>query len=242
MTQAITLTDLPPFARRMRDAADLVWQEGYEQPFIRELGAGTLDRSKFAFYLMQDELYLGDYAKVHALAVTKTNDREVMAFMAQVQNQILHVETEVHRDYLASFGLSEQMVLNGRQSAFARAYTTNMMTVAYTGDLLDILIAVLPCAWVYADYGQRLAREFADTLSGNPYKEWIDMYSTDEFWQSAVWLIEHIESMVQEVSEERKRELIESFVRGVEYEYMFWASAYDKQMTWKPEWSALPQQ
>lgn len=226
----------------MRDAADLVWQEGYEQPFIRELGAGTLDRSKFAFYLMQDELYLGDYAKVHALAVTKTNDREVMAFMAQVQNQILHVETEVHRDYLASFGLSEQMVLNGRQSAFARAYTTNMMTVAYTGDLLDILIAVLPCAWVYADYGQRLAREFADTLSGNPYKEWIDMYSTDEFWQSAVWLIEHIESMVQEVSEERKRELIESFVRGVEYEYMFWASAYDKQMTWKPEWSALPQQ
>lgn len=226
----------------MRDAADLVWQEGYEQPFIRELGAGMLDRSKFAFYLMQDELYLGDYAKVHALAVTKTNDREVMAFMAQVQNQILHVETEVHRDYLASFGLSEQMVLNGRQSAFARAYTTNMMTVAYTGDLLDILIAVLPCAWVYADYGQRLAREFADTLSGNPYKEWIDMYSTDEFWQSAVWLIEHIESMVQEVSEERKRELIESFVRGVEYEYMFWASAYDKQMTWKPEWSVLPQQ
>ena len=73
MPTTITRTDLPPFASRMRQAADPVWEEGYRQPFIQELGAGTLDRSKFAFYLMQDELYLGAYAKVHALAVTKTD-------------------------------------------------------------------------------------------------------------------------------------------------------------------------
>ena len=81
---AITPTNLPPFAQRMRDAADVVWEEGYRQPFIRELGAGTVPRDTFAFYLIQDELYLNDYAKVHALAVTKTDDNEVMAFMAQV--------------------------------------------------------------------------------------------------------------------------------------------------------------
>lgn len=66
--EPITLTNLPPFAQRMRDAADVVWEEGYRQPFIRELGAGTLPRDTFAFYLIQDELYLNDYAKVHALA------------------------------------------------------------------------------------------------------------------------------------------------------------------------------
>ena len=122
MPTTITRTDLPPFASRMRQAADPVWEEGYRQPFIQELGAGTLDRSKFAFYLMQDELYLGAYAKVHALAVTKTDDREVMAWMASVQDAILHVETSLHRDYLASFGLTEEKVLHGQQSAFARAY------------------------------------------------------------------------------------------------------------------------
>jgi len=37
--------------------------------------------------------------------------------------------------------------------------------------------------------------------------------------------------------EERKRELIDIFVTGVENEYMFWASAYDMQYTWKPEWN-----
>lgn len=67
----ITLDHLPPFAQRLREAANLVWEEGYRQPFLRELGNGTLDRERFAFYLLQDYRYLNDYAKVHALALTK---------------------------------------------------------------------------------------------------------------------------------------------------------------------------
>ena len=125
---------------------------------------------------------------------------------------------------MASYGISEQEMLDVRQSAFARAYTSNILSIAYAKPLVDILVAVLPCAWVYADYGQRLAREFADTLDANPYKSWVDMYKTDEFWQGSVWLIDHIERLVADLSEERKRELIDIFVTGVENEYMFWAS------------------
>ncbi len=62
------------------------------------------------------------------------------------------------------------------------------------------------------------------------------MYKTDEFWQGSVWLIDHIERLVADLSEERKRELIDIFVTGVENEYMFWASAYDMHYSWKPEW------
>lgn len=60
---------------------------------------------------------------------------------------------------------------------------------------------------------------------------------TDEFWQDSVWLLDHIEKLVADASEERKRELIDIFVTGVENEYMFWASAYDMQYTWKSEWN-----
>jgi thiaminase (transcriptional activator TenA) len=52
-SKGVTRTNLPPFAQRLRKAADLVWEEGYRQPFIRELGEGTLPREKFAFYLLQ---------------------------------------------------------------------------------------------------------------------------------------------------------------------------------------------
>ena len=46
--KGIQRDNLPPFAQRMRKAADLVWEEGYQQPFIRELGEGTLQRERFA--------------------------------------------------------------------------------------------------------------------------------------------------------------------------------------------------
>ena len=236
-TKGIQRNNLPPFAQRMRKAADLVWEEGYQQPFIRELGEGTLQRERFAFYLLQDFRYVNDYARVHALGLAKTTDPEIMAFMLKVQNGALLVETEVHRSYLASYGITEEQMNNVRQSAFARAYTSNILSIAYGKDILDILVAVLPCAWVYADYGYRLAAEFADTLDDNPYKSWIDMYKTDEFWQDSVWLLDHIEKLVTDASEERKRELTDIFVTGVENEYMFWASAYDMQYTWKPEWN-----
>ena len=234
--KGIQRDNLPPFAQRMRKAADLVWEEGYQQPFIRELGEGTLQRERFAFYLLQDFRYVNDYARVHALGLAKATDPEIMAFMLKVQNGALQVETEVHRSYLASYGITEEQMNNVRQSAFARAYTSNILSIAYGKDILDILVAVLPCAWVYADYGYRLAAEFADTLDNNPYKSWVDMYKTDEFWQDSVWLLDHIEKLVADASEERKRELIDIFVTGVENEYMFWASAYDMQYSWKPEW------
>ena len=96
-------------------------------------------------------------------------------------------------EVLASYGITDEQMNNVRQSAFARAYTSNILSIAYGKDILDILVAVLPCAWVYADYGYRLAHEFADTLDVNQYKSWVDMYKTDEFWQGSAWLIEHIE-------------------------------------------------
>ena len=92
--RGIRLDNLPPFARRLRTAADMVWEDGYNQPFLRELGAGTLAQERFAFYLLQDYRYLADYAKVHALALTKTRDPEVMRFMADVQNTIFNVKTK----------------------------------------------------------------------------------------------------------------------------------------------------
>lgn len=232
----ITTESLPEFAQQLRKAANDVWEAGYQQPFIRELGQGTLDKERFAFYLTQDELYLDDYAKVHALAVTKTDDHEIIRFLAGVQQSIVQVEGQLHREYLASFGIDPDHVKESKQSAFAQAYTSHMMTVAYTKPLLHIMVAVLPCAWVYADYGRRLKREFAQTLATNPYKPWIEMYATDKFWEDGQFLIQHIEQLVQHVTPEEKQELIDIFVTGVENEYMFWASAYDMQMKWRTMW------
>ena len=150
--KGIQRNNLPPFAQRMRKAADLVWEEGYQQPFIRELGEGTLQRERFAFYLLQDFRYVNDYARVHALGLAKAADPEIMAFMLKVQNGALQVETEVHRSYLASYGITEEQMNNVRQSAFARAYTSNILSIAYGKDILRM------AARTYRETGSRRER------------------------------------------------------------------------------------
>ena len=42
------------------------------------------------------------------MGLAKATDPEIMAFMLKVQNGALQVETEVHRSYLASYGITEE--------------------------------------------------------------------------------------------------------------------------------------
>ena len=48
--------------------------------------------------------------QVHSLGLANATDPEIMAFMLKVQNGALQVETEVHRSYLASYGITEEPV------------------------------------------------------------------------------------------------------------------------------------
>ena len=57
------------FSRGLKSKAEKVWEDGYNHPFVQEIGKGILDREKFKFYLLQDYLYLLQYAKVFATAV-----------------------------------------------------------------------------------------------------------------------------------------------------------------------------
>ena len=51
-----------------------VWDKYLEHPFLIELGEGTLDKEKFRKYLIQDYLYLIEYAKVYAMACVKSRN------------------------------------------------------------------------------------------------------------------------------------------------------------------------
>ena len=44
-----------------------IWDGYLEHPFVKGIGEGTLDKEKFKNYLIQDYLYLKDYAKVFAI-------------------------------------------------------------------------------------------------------------------------------------------------------------------------------
>ena len=51
------------FHQTLQTAARPIWDAIFTHPFIQEVGAGTLDRARFLFFVRQDYLYLQDFAR-----------------------------------------------------------------------------------------------------------------------------------------------------------------------------------
>ena len=72
------------FSARLHEAAAPIWAQCLNHPFVTGIGDGTLPREKFQYFMLQDYLYLFDYARVFALGVFKARDRGLMqTFAAQ---------------------------------------------------------------------------------------------------------------------------------------------------------------
>jgi thiaminase/transcriptional activator TenA len=220
------------FSRGLKEKASKVWEEGYNHPFVQELGKGTLDREKFKFYLLQDYLYLIQYAKVFATAAVKSDTEELITKFSTSQYLILAQEMDVHREYMAGFGVTREQILSVKPSLYNSAYTANMLACGQTGGLAEILASVFPCAWTYADYAKRLKEQYAGCLEGNFYKAWIENYSGDEFADSFEWFFDALDALVSSMTDRQREKITEIFISSVEFEYLFWDMAYKRQMSY----------
>jgi len=220
------------FSRSLKAKSGKVWEDGYTHPFVQELGMGTLDKENFKFYLLQDYLYLLQYAKVFATAALKSDTEELLTRFTKIQHYILAHEMDVHREYMAGFGISQEEVLSAKPSLYNRTYTANMLSFGITGGLAEIIAAVFPCAWTYADYAKRLKEQYADRLQGNFYKVWIENYASPEFSNSFEWFYGALDNLVSNMTDKQREKIEEIFASSVEFEYLFWDMAYKKQMSY----------
>lgn len=220
------------FSRTLKEKSKKIWEEGYNHPFVQGLGDGTLDKEAFKFYLIQDYIYLLEYAKVFAKGAIKAKSEFVMAKFTEAQYGILCTEMSLHRQYMQEFGITPEEAENAKQSLFNRAYTSNMMAVAETGDITDILTVVFPCAWTYHDFATRLKEDYKEKLEDNFYKSWIESYAGEEFKESFDWFYDEIDKQCNNKTEEELRRLEEIFEMAVQMEYLFWDMAYKQKMSY----------
>ena len=220
------------FSRSLKEKAIKVWEEGYNHPFVQEIGKGTLDKKKFQFYLLQDYKYLLQYAKVFALAAVKADTEELMIHLTNVQHSVLD-EINLHRQYMEKFGVSHDEMAQVKSSLFNRTYTANMLAVGQTGDLADILATVFPCAWTYNDYGRRLKEQYADRLDDNFYKTWIETYASSDFEDSFKWFYDTLDELVADKTDAQRAKIEQIFISSVEFEYLFWDMAYKQEMSYQ---------
>lgn len=210
---------------RLYEAAKPVWEQCHAHPFVKGIGDGTLDLEKFRWFLLQDYLYLFDYARVFAWGVIKARDPELMRTFSANVDAILGGEMKVHRGYMARMGISEEQVLAVEPALSNLSYTHYMLAVASAGGPAEIVASILACSWSYAEIGTRLAQ--IPGAADHPfYGEWIRSYAGEEYQQTNAALVALMEELAAGCTETEYQRLEEIFVACSRYELGFWEMAW----------------
>ena len=213
---------------RLHDAATPVWEACLRHPFVTGIGDGTLDMEKFRYFMLQDYLYLFDYARVFALGVVKARDPELMRVFAANVDAILDGEMKIHRAYMKRLDITEEQVFAVKPALANLSYTNYMLSVAQTGGPMEIVASILACSWSYAEIGQALAA-IPGAAEHLFYGEWIRGYASEEYAATNQTLIELMDSLAADAGEEQLAYLTDVFVNCSRYELGFWDMAWDVQ-------------
>lgn len=213
----------------LRDVANDIWEAQHEHPFVRGIGDGTLDTEKFGYWLRQDYLYLIDYARLFAAGVLRAPDLETMTTMAQLVHGILHLEMGLHRSYVAEFGITADDLERETKAPTCQGYTDFLLRTATTGDFAELLGALLPCIWGYAEVGDRLAER--GMPDDERYARWIGMYTSEEFRELGAWCRDLVDRVAAGLPEDARARMEEAFVTSSRYELAFWEMAWSGE-TW----------
>src|ERR1044072_6526434 len=154
------------FARLKAAAAD-DWASYVDHDFVRQLGDGTLPEGAFRMYLVQDYLFLIQFARAYALATYKSR---TIADMKAAQAGLASIldEMEVHVRLCGRWRLKPAEFEASPDHQATAAYTRFVLDCGAAGDLLDLHVALAPCVIGYAEIGRQPAANGGHARGAHP--------------------------------------------------------------------------
>lgn len=214
----------PSPSERLRDAAADIWEAQHAHPFVIGIGSGELDPERFAVWLRQDYLFLTEYGRMLALGAARAPDLGSMRRFAEIARATLEDEMNLHRSYVAEFGITEADLEAEQMLPTTQGYTDFLVRTAAIGSYGELLAALLPCMWGYSEVGRRLAD--GPTPSDERYRRWIEEYSSPEFAELAGWCRELTDAAAVEAGPVGYDRMRAAFVTSSRYELAFWEMAW----------------
>jgi thiaminase (transcriptional activator TenA) len=212
------------FSAVLRRRGDKIWRAIQSHAFLRELHAGTLAPERFSYFIVQDYVYLLDFAQVLCFGGAKSPNLATLEVFARHALSVVQVERSFHTSFGKTLGLSQRELDETVEGPVTRAYIDHLQAVARGGDLNELVAAVLPCYWIYGETGKRLFKE--RPRRPKVYRQWIELYASDEFWRLVREQIDLVDQLGGEAGTQEKRRMTANFVRSSRYEYLFWDQAY----------------
>jgi thiaminase (transcriptional activator TenA) len=200
-----------------------VYAEILAHPFLTGLTDGTLAKEHFRFYVLQDAVYLRDYARALSLAGVRSPNESALVMFNEHSAGVITVERSLHEGFLTDLGVVREEAEATEASPTTLAYTSFLLRTATLGDYPEVLGAVLPCYWIYWEVGKALL----DKGSPNPrYQKWIDTYGGEEFGALVEAVLDLTDRVCEDLNPAQKAHVKEAFVATSRYEWMFWDAAW----------------
>jgi thiaminase (transcriptional activator TenA) len=206
------------FSEQAWKRTERLQQAMLELPFNVELAAGSLSRERFQFYMAQDARYLVGFSRALAVASTRADDHDEVAFFANAAHEAIAVERQLHQGYFDKFGS-----VDAETSPTCLAYTSYLLAVAQTASYAELVAALLPCFWVYHHVGTDILKR---QQGENPYQDWIDTYADEGFGEAVATCRAAVDRAASTVDAPARERMFTAFARATEYEWLFWDSAW----------------
>lgn len=223
------------FTQDLYGATQDILKQCFNHPFIKGIENGNLDIEKFKFYMIQDYLYLYDYAKLFAIGILKSDNNDDMNLFASSLNSTLNTEMAIHRGYMERLGISEEDVSNTETSLINLSYTNYMLSIAQKGGQKEVIIALLSCAWTYAEIAKKINENNSSAKEHEFYGEWVSGYLDDSFQNIAQWFLTRVDQFGEYLSDVEKTQLTNIFRNCCVYELKFWDMAEKQSLDFSAE-------
>lgn len=206
------------------------WDAYIHHAFVEDLGEGTLPLEVFQDYLVQDYLFLIQYARANALAAYKSRTLGEIQSAAQALSATI-TETELHHRLTERWGISREELDRAPEKESTVAYTRYVLDTGMAGDLLELQIALAPCQIGYAEIGTHLEPKLGENAD-HPYAEWIQEYAGADFQNQAEAMTSLLDELLGTPAEEirgtqRYERLLDIFRTATRLEADFWQQALD---------------
>src|SRR5271170_5173465 len=163
-----------------REDVKTLWKDFTQHKFVQQMGKGTLPVELFKSYIIQDYLYLTQFARTNALAGYKSMSMDMIASSAHI---ILHIEHEMklHLDYCREFGLSKEEMEKHKESQACVEYGRWMLDIGQSQDWIALQMALGSCLIGYYVAAKGIYDAKDSKREDNPYWKWVENYVAEDY-------------------------------------------------------------
>ncbi|MEL6289729.1 MAG: thiaminase II [Pseudomonadota bacterium] len=203
------------------------WRAYTEHRFTDAMADASLPEAAFKTYLVQDYLFLIEFARAYALAAYKAPSLADMRDAVASISAIVDVEMNLHLGLCEKWGLSPAEIEAAPAAPETLAYTRYVLETGMRGDLLALKVALSPCVIGYAEIATRLSAVPGALDDANPYAVWISEYTGDEYRAVAAAAVSQLDTLAERYATPARRdELQRIFAEASRLEADFWEMGY----------------